>query len=184
MSEIDQFFRMPDSPARGTVGAGGVVPSIRSRRGISALDRVAITVAGIAPAQPPLPACMYLPFQLAAGSQTSSLISESATGRAMALRCSGRVHRSEVICGSGRKRSRGKQDRGRDFRTRQLQADQLLAGLLRAKSLRKGKRAQQAKTVNIRIAPTLSILEKSPSSRCMLVAWRVFASYRCYAIKL
>src|SRR5687768_2939483 len=40
---------------------------------------------GIVPAQPPLPLCIYLPFQLADGSQTSSLISESVVGRAMAF---------------------------------------------------------------------------------------------------
>jgi hypothetical protein len=38
---------------------------------------------GIAPAHPPLPVCMYLPFHLAAGSQTSTLISESEVGRAI-----------------------------------------------------------------------------------------------------
>ena len=35
ISEVDQLLRVPDSPARGTVGAGGVVPSIRPGGGIS-----------------------------------------------------------------------------------------------------------------------------------------------------
>src|SRR4249920_1664665 len=52
---------------------------------------------GIVPAQPPLPACMYLPFQLAAGSQSSILISESEVGRAVAFTIQ-RAGRAIVAC--------------------------------------------------------------------------------------
>src|SRR5271170_1510003 len=40
----------------------------------------AIAASGIAPANPPLPTCSYLPFQPEAGSHTSNLISESLVG--------------------------------------------------------------------------------------------------------
>src|SRR5580692_1842994 len=63
-----------------------VPAAAKPRRSGSASDPT-----GTVPAQPPLPACRYLPFQPESGSQSSNLISESLVGRAVAwmAQCAG-----------------------------------------------------------------------------------------------